>query len=65
MTDAYYRDVPISYAETMEQTVRPLAFAQFRRAGGSGGRMNVNSCSGSFVEVEVEFKVSWDVNICT
>jgi nucleoporin POM152 len=58
ISDAHYKNVDIIGAELVEQTVRPLALAQFTRlAMGRNGRLEVSSCEGTSVEVDVELKV--------
>jgi nucleoporin POM152 len=58
ISDAHYKNVDIIGTEKIEQTVRPLALAQFARsAAGKAGNLEVSSCEGTSVEVDVELKV--------
>lgn len=61
--DEYYQDVEISGAEKIEQTVRPLASAQFSRSNtAEDGRLELNSCGGSHVEFDLDLKVGDRLN---
>jgi hypothetical protein len=60
ISDAFYKDIGIVGTEKIEQIVRPLASAHFARpASGRKNRLEVSSCEGSSVNIDVDLKVHY------
>jgi nucleoporin POM152 len=64
LSDANYKKVELN-GPTIEQVVHPLASVDFTHSTSGGKKKKINSCSGSFVDVDVELKVRMvDFEIC-
>lgn len=62
MDDANYNGIKLN-GPTINQVVHPLASADFVKSGDLYRREAMHSCSGSMVDVEVDIRVSFCLDI--